>query len=511
MIRGLLLAALGLCAASSAEAQDPVDAAPAAIADAAQAATGDASPGAALDGSASADGGVPLPASAPLDAAVALDSGAHDGAAAGGDAGTADAGATHELPDLERTTGIVVATVLGLAAIVLLVWLASHPRVRKLEEMLGVRQVITSGLVFVLLGWIAGRDGLGVLSDEVLHDLTPVLHFALGWIGLSIGFQFDVRALDRLPKGTALTVAIESVVPFVCVGVVGAALLVALGEPWRDELFLRHAIALGAAGAISVVALRDRLPPWQVETEADVRARIDSLDEIAGVAALALIGAFFRPTWVDWRWELPGTVWLFLTLGMGAAVGLIAYVMVRSKASTSEFLALTLGIVALGSGMAGYVFLSPVVVCFCAGAVVSNLPSETRATLWSILMRVERPMYFLLLTVAGALWDPSDWRGWVLMLLFVAARAGGTLLGRTMLDRSAATGAPVRRTTDSILRPISPVSIAIVVSLQATYVGEPIGWIVTAVIGGAIVTEVLAQLRDRNRTRGRELAEERKS
>jgi hypothetical protein len=46
------------------------------------------------------------------------------------------------------------------------------------------------------------------------------------------------------------------------------------------------------------------------------------------------------------------------------------------------------------------------------------------------------------------------------------------------------------------------VSIAIVMSLQAMYHGRAISWIVTAVLGGAILTEVLLQVRDRLSRRG---------
>lgn len=398
----------------------------------------------------------------------------------------------------EDTTEIVIGTILGLVAIATLVWLAAHPGLRRLEELLGIRQVITTGFPFVALGVIARHPSVGILTDEVLHDLTPVLHFALGWLGFLIGFQLDVRTLDRLPPGTALTVSAESMIPFALVTISGALLMVSFGEPWRDPLFLRHAIALGAAGSISVAVLRERPPPWErSDVEETLRARIDSLDEIVVVVVLALLGAFFRPAWVEWRWELPATVWLFLTLGMGGAVGLIVYLMVRERAGSAEFLAITLGSVALAAGMAGYVFISPIVVCFVAGAVLANSPIETKQRLWGILTKLERPIYFLLLLVAGALLDLGDWRGWALLAAFLAARTVGGTIARWLLGRAGAAGSSVSPTPAGAIRPMGAVSIAVVVSTHATYRGEPVGWLLTAVIGAAAITEIVVQLQKR--------------
>jgi hypothetical protein len=49
----------------------------------------------------------------------------------------------------------VVKAILGLLVILVLAYLAGHPRVQEIEEMLGISQVVTAGFPFVLLGLIA--------------------------------------------------------------------------------------------------------------------------------------------------------------------------------------------------------------------------------------------------------------------------------------------------------------------------------------------------------------------
>lgn len=403
--------------------------------------------------------------------------------------------AAQELPPPPSSSRWQVAgTVLGLVAILVLIWLGSHPRVRRLEEALGLRQIISTGFVFVLLGLAARHPAVGVLSDQVLDDLTPLLHVALGWTGLLIGFQFDVRLLESLPPRTAITVTVESVLPFVAVSAAGAGMMLLFGEARYGGTFLRDALVLGTAGAITVARVRERRSPYHQPEELSAQERIGSLDEIVAVAGLALIASLYRPLWLAFRWDLSGTVWLLLTLGLGTAVALVIHAALRGKLDRSEGLAITVGGAALGAGAAGYLYLAPLVVCAVAGAVLANLPGEHRQRMWPILVAAERPVYYLLLTVAGALWDPADWRGWALLPAFVASRALALWVAGRWVRHAAGRGDAVAYRPEDPVAPISIVSIAIVVSAQALYQGRAIPWIVTAVLGAAIAIELFTQV-----------------
>jgi hypothetical protein len=405
-------------------------------------------------------------------------------------------------PGESGPTWPLVKSVIGLSILLILAWLASHPKVRhRLEDALGIGHAITSGVAFVLLGLLARHPAVGILDDDVLYDLTPLVHFALGWLGLIIGFQFDGRVLDRLPRGTATVVGIETLTPFVLVGATGAALMLFFGRPWNDATFVRDAIVLATAGAIAATGSGDRVAPHDAQgEEQDPMRAVESLDEIIAVVGLAALGAFFRPQWVRFEWDLPGTVWLILSLGVGLCLGLIMYALLAGRRG-SEFLALLLGSVALASGIAGYLFLSPLVVCFIAGALLVNLPGEHKRLCWTTLMQLERPIYYLFFAIAGALWHIADRRGWVLLVAFLVSRGLGYALARRMLGRQSPRLAARVETPGwqaALFPPISMVSIAIVMSAQVLYRGPAIPWIVTAVIGGAIASELLSH-RSRSR------------
>jgi hypothetical protein len=217
---------------------------------------------------------------------------------------------------------------------------------------------------------------------------------------------------------------------------------------------------------------------------------------VAGVAVLGLVCAFFRPTDELSAWKLPHVAWLFVTLGMGVTLGILTYVLVRSAKGLAEEVASLLGAVALSAGMAGYLAISPLVACAVAGALLTNLPHERMHELRASILQLERPLYLIFLLVAGALWDPTAWQGWVLVPVFVLSRVGAKLLGAAVAVRVGPPELPDATTLGIALSPQSPVAIAVIVSFSTLYGGgnaRGIAWMTTAVIGGAVLTELGVQ------------------
>jgi hypothetical protein len=167
---------------------------------------------------------------------------------------------------------------------------------------------------------------------------------------------------------------------------------------------------------------------------------------------------------------------------------------VRVPVSNAEFLAVVIGSVAFASGLAGYLQLSPIVVCFLAGVLVTNFPNEQRESLMRILNHLERPVQLLFLIVAGTIWAIGDWRGWLLAPLFVAGRALGKFTGlvasKTAVGAFLPSGFADHR---QLVSPVSSLSIALVVSIDAK-TDASLPWLITAVIGGAMISEALVQL-----------------
>ncbi|MCW5808491.1 MAG: hypothetical protein KIT31_39435 [Deltaproteobacteria bacterium] len=394
----------------------------------------------------------------------------------------------------ENTLFAAIKVIGGLIALLVLAYLGGHRRVVRFQNRLGISGVITAGFPFVAIGAFASWDAVGILNEDVLHRLRPVLHFGLGWLGFIIGAQLDIRVLDRVPKGTAYLILVEALGPFGITAAGCGAVMFAFGLAWDDSALWRNMILLGAAAAMTAphkfrgFVNRD----WHEGRGVDVL--LAQLDELVGVIGLLFITAYFRD-FTSTTWALPSTAWVFVSLGLGVAIGVLIFAMIRVPVSNAEFLAVVLGSIAFASGLAGYLMLSPIVICFLAGVLVTNFPNDQRESVFRILNHLERPVHLLFLIIAGAVWNVGDWRGWALVPLFVGGRVVGKWTG--VLTSKTAVGALLPMGFADQRQPVQPMSglsIALVVSMSSLYADPGLGWVVTAVIGGAIVTEVLVQL-----------------
>jgi hypothetical protein len=406
----------------------------------------------------------------------------------------AAAAAVDSIPARDRPEA-VVKTIVALLALVGLAYLGGHPRVRAWEERLRISQVITAGFPFVLLGIAARQPGVEIVTDPVLADMGTLLAIALGWTGLAAGFRFDPRLLGGLPPGASRVVALATSIPFAFVlALTGLSLVSLSGARWdaalRDPAFLRDALLFGTAAAMTAKTGARLL---RTDEAATTLSRVIRVEELAGVLGLAAVAAYFRPAGVA-SWQLPGTAWLLLTVGLGAAVGTLTYaILQRASAERPQFVVLSLGSVSFAAGCAACLHLSPLVVTFVAGVFLANFPGEYKARLGAALRRLERPAYLLFLFSVGALWEGGDWRAWVLMPVFTATRLIGKRVGATVAARGTPhLGADEREALS--VAPIGPLAIAILVNAQLLYPGRSTALVASAVVGGALLTEVVVQL-----------------
>jgi Kef-type K+ transport system membrane component KefB len=408
---------------------------------------------------------------------------------------TAPVGSVHGENKTVTSTWFAIKVIGGLVALLVLAYLGGNRRVVRFQEQLGISGVITAGFPFVALGAIASLPSVGILNEEVIALLRPILHFGLGWVGFIIGAQLDIRVLDRVPKGTAYLILVEALGPFGITAAACGILMVSFnvagmslsdGATWRDMILLGTAAAMTAPRKFRGFANRT----WHEGRGVDVL--LGQLDELVGVIGLLFITAYFREGDGASTWQLPNTAWVFVSLGLGVAIGILIFAMIRVPVSNAEFLAVVIGAIAFASGLAGYLHLSPIVICFIAGVLVTNFPNDQRDNVFRILNHLERPVHLLFLMIAGAVWTITDWRGWALVPLFVAGRVIGKWTGvvasKTALGSLLPSSFADQR---SLVTPLSGLSIALVISLQGYYKDAGLPWIITAVIGGAVVAEFL--------------------
>lgn len=390
------------------------------------------------------------------------------------------------MPASDIARVVVAVAVVGALAV-----LGAHPRVLRWERRFGLTVLASSGFPFLLLGLIFRE--LGVLTTNVLADLRPLFEFGLGWIGLTIGSSLDLRRFDRLSPSLAPIIALVSFLPIVFAAIACSLTLISLGVvPGRG--LVRDALILMACAAVSAPAnLELLLSKWKGAK--NLVLEVTRIDQLAALAILGFVAIMFRPDRTITLWHLPRSGWFLMTLGLGALLGIVIYLLVRNTKDRTEELALLVGAVALASGMAGYLALSVAVVCALAGAVMRNFPTPNTERIVNTLSRVERPLYFLFLFVVGAAWRPDEWQGWALAIVFALSRGYGKVAAvrlSRMLDKELPDWKPFA----VALLPES--TIAIVVLFSATAIdgagaSAPVRWAINAVLVGSVLTEVAVQ------------------
>jgi hypothetical protein len=394
----------------------------------------------------------------------------------------------------------IIRAILGLTSLFALAYLGGHRKVQQIEKRLRISHLVTAGLPFVILGAVAHLPSVGILSDAMLWQIRPLLPIGLGWIGFTVGFRFDARLVESLAPGMGTFGILSAALPAaIIIGFCGI-LLVATEGSWRSAVFLRDALILGTAGAMTA-----RSAPVLLQTRGVADGAVDrvwsivQVEQLAGVVGLMLTAAYFRPQGAAVAWQLPGTAWLFITLGMGTTIGGVIYATLGKVKRGPEFSLLILGSVAFTAGIASFLRLSPLVVCFIAAVILANLPGHSREPVRKALLGLERPIYLLFLVIAGSLWKLSAWQGWALMGLFVLARLVGKWLAVSVWRRGTLNDLGTEEKRSLVFSPLGALSIAIIISAQDLYFSATVSWMLTAVIGGAIVTELIVQMSHRPR------------
>jgi hypothetical protein len=306
--------------------------------------------------------------------------------------------------------------------ILLLVVVAAYLAAHVVSEWLARRFLIVSGAEYLLLGVLVGPSVGGIMTPARMEAFTPFMTLALGWIGALVGAQFRLPELLRLPARAFHIGFSEALLSF-CVISGSSFLVLSLLGPFRGVDFLLPALALGAIGTSSApfgiaVATRDlgrRAPLFrqlQVNTAADALIAVTAFGLLLA-ATNALVPA-------DVRAPTP-TEWAVLTAAIGLGGGALFHLFLGPESKNDRLFVALAGALILVSGAAAFLRLSPLLPAMLFGIVLVNT-SASGDRIVEVLVGVERPLYFVLLIFAGALWRPSVGAGWWIVIAFVVVR-----------------------------------------------------------------------------------------
>lgn len=295
---------------------------------------------------------------------------------------------------------------------------------------LGSLLLLAYGAEFIVIGIILGPYGLGFLTLDVIDRIEPLLNIALGWIGLMFGFQLRFRDLKLLPLSNYSIAGIEALITYaLTLGVFLVAGYVlfqnsSLEYGISSFAFVLAAIAAASSPAVVAAVVRRMKAHGRVSRLMRYAA---GFDNVISVALFGLAYPFFHLTYQRGDMVMPGWGWLAISIASGLLLGILFHFFTTPKASSNENTMIAVGMVVLSSGIAAYLHLSALFINLIVGAVLCNF-SERQDRFYRLLISAEKPLYGILLIIAGALWYVS-WIMFAFAAIFILFRVAAKTTG----------------------------------------------------------------------------------
>lgn len=356
----------------------------------------------------------------------------------------------------------------------------------------GPRLLFRTGTHFVFLGFLLGPQVLGFVTTDALAQLDPLIALALGWVGFLFGLQLDREDLARFSGGFYAVALAQAVLAFGIFLALGWGVLRVAGHGGEVQVLLLLAAAATACITTPAgIAL--------VSTNFLVRGRIRellffvaSLDAVVGITALQIVYASYHPgRLVFGLASVPPIGWAVMAAGLGIVCAILFLWLTRPRPDSEELVLFLLGISALASGAALQLQVSPLFVCVVMGAVVANLHPD-RQRVFSVLEQWEKPIYLVLLLLAGSLLSfPTLW---ILPLaaLYVGLRVVAKVGSSAAVVRTVSLPFDIPKRFGLGLLPQGGISLAMAVSVVLTYQGlEVEGYPAVEIFFGVVVLGVV--------------------
>lgn len=253
---------------------------------------------------------------------------------------------------------------------------------------------------FMLVGLAIGPSGLGLITADALGLARAVVDVSLGLILYRLGLSLDLRAM-RTDWSLFYTAALESVATFGAVFLILSALDV---PPLIAALV--SAIVVSSSPAVLLHVAHEVGAEGPVTQRSEQLVAFNNMLSFFAFSALLPAGHLAREE--DWDVAVLQPLYQFLgSVLLGIVVGVLLYRLSRLVRRAPQYrLALIIGALLLGLGLADALELSPLFVPLVIGVVVSSLEKGEQISGVEFGEAFEL-LFIVLFVYAGAKLDPG--------------------------------------------------------------------------------------------------------
>ncbi len=383
---------------------------------------------------------------------------------------------------------------LAFGALLLIAYLGSRGLFSKRTILSSFYYFFTSGSIYIIFGILLGKNGLNVLSSEVLKQFTPLINLGLGWIGFLFGFQLEPRFIRQFSFKYIGFSFLHSMFSFLFVSFLFWLSLRAAFPAYSPFLLTGMAISLGILASVSsssFLPLASPLIPHKGEYYRLARFST-STDDFWGLWGIAIITSFWHYPFFKQQIFLKG---LFLFLGaiiFCALLSIIFHTLARKINDPKELLALLLGTIFFASGTASYFNLSPIFVSMLFAFIFTRL-TKLHEKIYPIFISTEKPFYIIFLILIGALWNITlNLKVILLIFIFVITRIISYSFSLPILNKFLKFSFPLPPIYGLSFLSQGGIAIAMAINFKQIYSLPLTDIFLTIALLGILVNEILA-------------------
>ncbi|MCC6909046.1 MAG: hypothetical protein IT430_13965 [Phycisphaerales bacterium] len=287
---------------------------------------------------------------------------------------------------------------------------------------------LSGGWLAVLIGFLLGRWGANVVTEDMLLEVRPALTFGLGWIGAIIGLQARGALMRAVPANVRRWVLFDSLVAIILIGGLSALVL---------AFFLVHTapawwvapIGLLITAGIGWAAETRSLGEERKASGMHLAVLVQAGAGLAAMTAVALHGLLILIPTRNNIGELgfslsTSALRLLATVLLASTMGIIGrFLLQQAGRERREMFVVYIAMIALMSGIASELGVSPLFAAMICGVVITNLGGPKLREFDRFVLRAEQTVAILFALLAGVFVDPriGVW-GWLLVAALVLSR-----------------------------------------------------------------------------------------
>lgn len=250
---------------------------------------------------------------------------------------------------------------------------------------------------YLVAGLLIGPSVLGLIPENALPNLDIIADTALGFIAFSIGTEFKISYFKRVGVTPIVIAFLEALLAVVFVVV--ALLIAGCSLPFSLVL---GSIAAATAPAATIMVIK------QYKAKGPVTEMLLSVVALDDAAALMLFGiavaiaqSVSNPDASVASSLLSPIIEIVGAVVCGFILGLIFIIPLRFFKKDGNRLALTIGFVFIGIGIASIFGLSQLLLCMALGASLTNFSSNTNHIV-KLTDGLTPPIFILFFVLSGA-------------------------------------------------------------------------------------------------------------